>query len=152
MSKKEQSTYEVLATQAAGEKSLWKLQRTTFPDGTTALGLRRFILKADGTEQVTAMGFSLKEGGADFDAGVAAIITLLKRAQGGHTKAPSAADKQGSFVLCNRDGLRYGNIDWLGHSIKGRPMSFATADDAKDFRRTKCPVSYRADFRVKRES
>lgn len=147
MSKKESPTYEVLATVSAGEKSVWKLQRTTFPDGATAMGLRRFIRKADGTEQVTTMGFSLKAD-EDFDTSVDTIIKLLKAAK---TKVLNTDKvKAEEFILQHRCGEPYGYVNWSGNPMKGVPKIFDTFNGAKAFREERCPEQYQWSFLVKK--
>lgn len=145
MSKKESATYEVLATESAGEKSLWKLQRTTFSDGATALGLRRFIIKADGKEQVTTMGFSLKEDDS-FEDSIQAIVKLLKSTKA-HGQKPQPSEE---FVLMHKRGLPLGLVDWKGSPLKGIRRVFPDSDTAKRFRSSKCPTALQGDFRVKK--
>lgn len=61
-----------------GSTTLWKAQKSIAPDGKKFVGIRKFVVKKDGTEQVTATGISVsysKDG--SHKAEIESLIRLL---------------------------------------------------------------------------
>ena len=61
-----------------GSTTVWKAQKSIAPDGKKFVGIRKFVVKKDGTEQVTAAGISvayIKDG--SYKAEVESLIRLL---------------------------------------------------------------------------
>lgn len=63
----------------AGTSTTWKAQKSIAPDGKKFVGIRKFAIKKDGTEQVTSTGvsFAYTKEGAHKDE-IKILIDLLK--------------------------------------------------------------------------
>ena len=143
----EAPSYEVLKEVTVGT-NIWKLQRSVFQDGESSCGIRRFIAKADGSHQVTTMGFSLKED-ATFAATADAVIGLIQAAK--KATSPLAQLRTGiEYCLMHKSGRAYGACDAKGVPVKGITKKFATVAEAKGYRDYEIPTKYQGDFKVQK--
>ena len=57
--------------------SIWRAQLSTAPDGKKFLGIRKFAVKKDGTEQYTAAGFNFPAEGLEAEMAIEHFIDLM---------------------------------------------------------------------------
>ena len=63
----------------AGTTSVWKAQKSIAPDGKKFVGIRKFVIKKDGTEQVTNAGLSIAyESDSSHKKEIEALIRLME--------------------------------------------------------------------------
>ena len=145
MATKKETIYEVIAEIPIGN-SVWKAQRVVYSDGSSGYGLRKFVTRADGAEQVTGNGLYVLDDSSAKEH-VAAVVKLMATVAVSLT--PTQAIKKYRLVhALTRES--YGAVNWKGVPIKGLPKDFGSIQDAKNFRAEKCPEQYAGAFKARR--
>jgi len=98
-------TARTLAEHAVSKSVVWRAQISTAPDGKEFAGVRKYIIKADGTEIADRAGFNFPYDGATIGDNVDFMIQLLTALKGGTVRV--RASKTGPWVF--RDGLGRGD-------------------------------------------
>jgi len=90
-------THEVISEWKQSKTVVWRAQKSETPDGKTLMGIRKFIVKANGDEVVTRDGISFVSDPQTLTEGVEGIIELLGdliKANGGKKTAAKKPAKK----------------------------------------------------------
>lgn len=85
-------TSETLAEYEQSKALVWRAQRSVSPEGKTFVGVRKYIIKADGTDMHTQAGFNIPEdeGSPELLKALASLLANTKWSKG---KAKAAAEE-----------------------------------------------------------
>lgn len=114
-----------LAEWAASKAVVWRAQISTSPDGKEFAGIRKYIIKADGTEIADRSGISMLYDGGSIGETVDELIKLLQTLKGGTVKVKASTG--GKYGVVNDKGL-FINDHHLGTEPK---TALRFADEAK---------------------
>ena len=117
----------------ASEHTVWRAQISTAPDGKKFAGVRKYVLKRDGTEIADRAGISLPYEADTIVDNVDSIVELLQTLKGGTVRADSEyvlVTPSGKFVKGRIKGK------WQSTEDLERAKRFASSTEAKAFRST----------------
>jgi hypothetical protein len=140
---------EVLKEWKQGEKAIWRAQKVVPPGGAPMVGIRKFILKRDGTETMTGQGI-LVPFDKEVNEVLTALVDLLTICKAGHRKLKEPEKDTTYYVLMHKSGIGFGGVDAKGQRLRGLPKQFGTSAQAKAFREKEIPSKYVPDFKVKK--
>jgi hypothetical protein len=119
----------------ASEHTVWRAQISTAPDGKKFAGVRKYVIKRDGTEIADRAGISFPFEADTIGDNVDALIELLQTLKGGTVRASSETE----YVLVTQSGkFVKGRIKgkWQSTEDLERAKRFSSSTEAKAFRST----------------
>lgn len=138
-------TSETLGEYAQSKALVWRAQRSTSPEGNTFVGVRKYIIKADGTDMHTQAGFNIPEDEGSPEL-LKALASLLADTKWGKGKAkPVSVDELPRKKYVIKKGSKYLIAARLDEDDKIKVKTTTEISEAKIFVTQAAARHYGAD-------